>query len=124
VSLDIIFNISSGTNAFLVDWSVKLDVAGCALSPVTEGINSSARDIRRDFAIVGGSSDASFEKKKNYEDLGLVWTSHPMSRKSNQSGQSRVEAVQVGLKGSKLKRTHMSRQCAMIDWVLEEIRGR
>jgi hypothetical protein len=41
----------------------KTNVANCALSPVTAGINSSTRDMRRDFAIVGGSTDASFEKK-------------------------------------------------------------
>jgi hypothetical protein len=46
-----------------VDWPVKWDVADCALNPVTEGINSSTRDMRMDFAIVGGSTDASFEKK-------------------------------------------------------------
>jgi hypothetical protein len=72
VSLDIIFNIGNGTKALLMDSLVKSEIAGCALNPVTEGITSSVRDMRRDFAIGRGRTDASFEKKKNYEDLGLV----------------------------------------------------
>jgi hypothetical protein len=54
--MDIIFNVTNGTNALLVDWSVRWHVAGCALNPVTEGINSSVMDMRMDFAVVGGQN--------------------------------------------------------------------
>jgi hypothetical protein len=50
-----------------VGWSVDWDVAGCALSAVTEGINSSTWDTTRRIAIARDRADASFEQKKIYE---------------------------------------------------------